>query len=148
MNNTLKIYYPKSVYGNSIEGHPEFNEDLKAVLERSGTIDVFSKKLEQRLNWLRESKERCYSRKSWFERLKHDKKRCLYSLRINDTSNTRILFIFYSDEIKPLFLCAFSESGRNTTKAYANAMAIAHSRIESLISDGFFMEEEILCHNK
>ncbi len=137
--------YPPNILGDNIDSaYPDFEYDLQECLERSGQIEKFRGRLNQRLRWLNEHGTNCVMKRDWFERLKHDKKNMLYSLKIKDDKNIRIIFVFHKH--KPLFLSAFQEKDNKKGKSYSDGMSIAHERLKLLSDAGLINEEDILCH--
>ena len=143
----MQPHYPSGIEGNGIDAaYPDFEDDLISCLSKSGNEEKFSAKLNQRLHYLCKQGKNCILKSDWFERLKHDNENVLYSLKIKDKKNIRIIFIFYNNS--PLFLSAFQENGRNTAKDYRIAMEKAHARLNNLIEAGLIKEEDILCHSQ
>jgi len=53
------ISYPSKIASKYIKTHWDFEDDLKDILERSGSREDISGKYRQRLKYLEESKEQC-----------------------------------------------------------------------------------------
>jgi hypothetical protein len=124
------ILYPEQFNSKRIRTHPEFEDELKSILERSGYKQRFIKLYRLRLKHLEQYWENCINKKDWFESLKRFPG--LYSMRFNNgTKNIRIVFKFTTFEKQQiaLLLCTFEEK---ETKDYRKAIVTATERIEQI----------------
>ncbi|MGN0182913.1 MAG: hypothetical protein ACI4DP_10985 [Candidatus Ornithomonoglobus sp.] len=149
----IKLITPQYPSGINAEDFtsvcPDFEDELRDILERSGNKAKFIKLFNLRTDWVRSNKSTCHQKRDWCEQLKHDPEHYLYSLKIKNNQNIRILFIFYGETMLPILLCAFTEIGKggNSSKAYEQYIPIAHKRVNALIENGLIKKEEIVCHN-
>lgn len=124
------ILYPEKFNSKRIRTHPDFVEELKDILERSGYKQRFIRLYRLRLKHLEKYWEQCINKRDWFEVLKGTSG--LYSMRFKGGSkNIRILFRFTSFEKREiaLLLCTFEEKD---TKDYRKAIEIADRRYEEI----------------
>ena len=125
--------------------NPDFEQELSDILEKCGNKIAFSELYKQRLKYLEESRNNCFLRRQWFEKLKHDTNQRLYSMKFKSGSiskNIRILFICTTTRV--ILLCAFVENTKQ--KSYSKNIEIANKRIKQLINYHFIKEEDIICH--
>lgn len=133
------IHYPFILDNKYIKAHWEFEDDLRNILERSGSKEDISGKFKQRLKYLEEAKEQCILRKAWFEKLKQAD--VLYAMRFDRSQkNIRILFSFisYGKQQYAVLLHGFEE--KETKKlsrfGYDKAIIVALKRYEEVVNDG------------
>lgn len=122
---------------------PQFEEDLKGILKNCGFTSDFAAKFNQRIRFLSERGINCILHRQWFEKIKYDDTHRLYSLRIQDKQNIRMLFLFIKKNrcALPVFLCAFREKAK---KDYREASATANKRAEILIEQNYINKEDIM----
>lgn len=121
----LKILnYPMRVESEFITAlHPVVEDELKAILKKSGSEDRIKRLLEQRLKHLENSKENCILHRQWFERYANEE--WLYALRITDRDlNLRIYFSFING--KAVFLHAFLKRSNSDMR---EAKEVARGRL-------------------
>jgi|LSQX01.1.fsa_nt_gb hypothetical protein len=133
------ISYPSLIDSKYIKTHWDFEDDLKNILDRSGSREDFSGKYKQRLKYLEESKEQCILRKAWFENLKQEN--VLYAMRFDRSQkNIRILFVFISsgNQKFAVLLHAFEEkeAKKLSKHGYDKAISVAQKRYEEVMKDG------------
>lgn len=131
--------------------NPIFDNELSDMVDNSGTKEDFAGLYNQRLRWLDAKKEHCFLHRQWFERLKHDKSKCLFSMKFKSGTfkqNLRILFICTKQ--KAILLTAFVEKDAKSESntSYNKNVKIANDRIESLINSGKLERNDIICHSK
>ncbi len=134
-----KVYYPVQFFSKKIFYHPEFENDLRDLIEKSGFERKFKPLFKQRLDFLEERMSKCTEKKDWFEKLK--KTDDLFAIRFNkQNKNIRIIFTFTdsSGEQIAVLLCNFEEKGK---KDYTKAVELAAKRRIELLR-GFRIEEE------
>ncbi|MCP2239498.1 hypothetical protein [Thermoanaerobacterium thermosaccharolyticum] len=128
------IIYPEQFCSTRIYTHPEFEEELKNILEYSGYKEKFIRMYRQRLKFLQEYQNQCYKKKDWFEILK--KTDGLYSMKFKGSKNLRIIFKFvgYNKQNIALLLCTFEEknSKNNSKNSYKEAINIAEKRFDDI----------------
>lgn len=134
-NKLGKILYPSEFFSKYVFCHSSINTDLEEIINRSGEISQFARKFRRALNFLEQLKRNCIQQKT-FERLSDEK--YLYSMRIKNGHNIRILFSFFkcdNEEIVILLYC-FSEKSSSTNKknpkCYSHAIKAANKRIEDI----------------
>lgn len=144
MITALPLNYPEKYNsGYVLSCEPPFTEELSDIIERSGEKIKFKNKFRQRLNYLTDNKDKCILHEKWFEELKHIKtKYRLYSLRVKDKLNTRVLFIITKHNA--IFLLAFQERS-DSSSVYSKYTPTVLKRIANLVKDGLIKEEDILC---
>ena len=143
MTKLQRTKYPPGVNGDDVYCiYPDFEDDLKKCLYKSGNKERFCGMLNQRIKWVLEKGTACIIKRDWAEPLKHCPKHILYSLRFKDKENVRIIFIFNNST--PVFLSAFKEKN---SYSYPDGMDIAHKRISKLIDAGLLEEGNIVCHS-
>ena len=133
------IHYPFKLDHKYIKAHWAFEDDLRNILEKSGSKEDISGKFKQRLKYLEETKEKCSLRKAWFERLKQAD--VLYAMRFDRSQkNIRILFAFISSgkQQYAVLLHGFEEkeSKKLSKFGYDKAISVALKRYEEVINDG------------
>lgn len=133
--------YPNKYKNTYIVVYPnEFEEEFINILEKSGAKSKISRKYNQRLRFLDEYKQQCIQHIEWFELLHKTKyKYPLYSMKIKDTLNIRILFIICQNNA--ILLTAFTETNNNS---YIEAVKIAKERINYLLDNEYIKENDIL----
>lgn len=125
--------------------NPDFEQELLDIIDKCGNETAFVGLYTQRLHYLKETKDKCFLRKQWFEKLKHDPNHRLYSMKFKSGSlnkNLRILFICTRKCI--ILLNPFVE---NSNKSYNKNIEIANKRIERLITLKLLERDDIICHN-
>ena len=124
-----EIIYPEQFCSVKIYIHPEFENELKNILEHSGYKEKFIRMYRQRLKFLEDYQNECYQKSDWFEILKRTDG--LYSMKFKGLKNIRIIFKFvgYNNQNIALLLCAFEESSKNS---YKEAIHIAQKRLEEI----------------
>ena len=129
-----RIIYPEKVDNDKILKHPEFEEELKSVLEESGYKSKFISLFRQRLKHLDERWKNCILKKDWFEILKGTND--IYSMKFKGQKNIRILFKFtgYEGREIALLLCTFEEkNSKNKSKdSYNKAIEVANKRLKEI----------------
>ncbi|NLN49805.1 MAG: hypothetical protein GX154_12135 [Clostridiales bacterium] len=134
-----KVYYPIQFSTNKIFYHPEFEEELRNLLCRSGFEGKFKQLFRNRMRFLDERMERCTLKSDWFEKLRNADD--LFAMRFNKQSkNIRIIFMFTDSSQKKItiLLCGFEEKG---SKDYQKAIDLATKRKADVLN-GFHIEEE------
>ena len=86
MNKIGIILYPEQFNSKRITTHPEFEEELGDILERSGYKQRFIKMYRLRLKFLEQYWERCILKSDWFEMLKDAKGLHLLTFQTNHFS--------------------------------------------------------------
>jgi hypothetical protein len=131
------ICYPFEFQNAFIREHPEYENDLKDILERSGFKEKFRGLYKQRLKFLEERKELCIQRRDWFERLKHVDGD-LYAIKFKAQKNIRIIFCFieYQEMKYAVLLYPFEEKESGKIRgSYITANPTALSRYRGLLDD-------------
>ena len=124
------IDYPV-VFRGGVFCHPEFIEDFRDILERSGLKGVVAAKFLKQLEFLDVNGRNAPTLHSeWFEQLANMDG--LYSIRIKCKASIRILFDFFQE--KPVLLCCFLKTARAQAGAnsYQAAKPIAQRRFREL----------------
>lgn len=135
----IKILYPEEFASEYIYCYPSLNEELKDILEKSGEKGQFTRKYRRALEFLERLRRNCIYQKT-FEKLRDVEN--LYSIRLLNGLNARILFSFFiwrDKEIVVLLYC-FSEKSsarKKNPKSYAYAIEMAKKRIEYLTNTYF-----------
>lgn len=129
------IIYPEEFISEYIYCHPEFNDDLEEIISKSGEETQFVRKFRKALKFLENLKKNCTNQSQIFEKLKKEK--YLYSMRIKDKHNVRILFSFFEYGKKEIviLLYAFPEKSpatKKNPKSYSYAIEKAKERLEEL----------------
>lgn len=133
-------FYPTTYESPFIVVYPDFENEFKRILNRSGKKSRISQLYKQRLRFLDEKKVHCISHPAWFEALTGSNcNHKLYSMKIKDTLNIRALFIICKN--KAILLTLFTETSENS---YDIATSIAKKRIANLIDAGYIKEDDIL----
>lgn len=138
------LAYPDSLEkGDILCVYPPFETDLRNILQKGGFTSDFTAKFNQRIRFLSERGINCILHPQWFEKMKYDPAQRLYSLRIQDKQNIRMLFLFIKKNhcAIPIFLCAFKEKDE---KAYRKAAYTANKRLDFLIKQNYIIEEDII----
>lgn len=133
MRSIEKVLYPRAFNSKYIRVHSLFEEELKAILEKSGHKPEFWPKYRQRLRHLDERKTKCILKQDWFEKLKHEDE--LYSIKIKDEKNIRILFAFiaYKNIEYAILLYPFEEKEKKKKKSsYEAAKPVARERLKEI----------------
>ena len=132
-----KIFYPEEFKGNYIREHPCYEDDLKALIEKSGFKDKFCGLYKQRLKFLDEHSGLITQRRSWFERLRYTETE-LYVIKFKAQKNIRVLFSFveYQQVQYAILLYPFEEKeskkrGKKST-SYDAAIPIALDRLREV----------------
>jgi len=136
MSSLGKVHYPEAFNGEYIRVHWQFENDLKAILEKSGQIADFWSKYRQRLQFLDERKKECILKHDWFEKLRYEDN--LYSIRFRIDKNIRILFAFvaYNNIEYAILLYPFEEKDKKKSKtSYESAKPIAQERLKEVLND-------------
>lgn len=138
MNRMGNILYPDVFRAKFIRTHPDFEADLKTMLDKSGHKTDFWCKYKQRLRFLDERKAKCFLKHDWFEKLKQADG--LYSMRFDRSEkNIRILFAFieYNNLEYALLLCAFEEkdSKNKSPNSYRTWTETARKRLEEVFDN-------------
>ncbi len=133
------IYYPLEFRSSFIKEHPEYEGDLKKILERSGFKDRFCGLYKQRLRFLEEYRGSCTNRRAWFELLKYVNEE-IYVIKFKSEKNIRILFSFveYFKVKYAVLLYPFEEKEskkRKSKDCYDDAILIALRRLKEVLSD-------------
>ncbi len=134
-----KVYYPIRFFSKKIFYHPEFENDLRDLIEKSGFEGKFKLLFKQRLQFLEERMSKCIEKRDWFKKLKYADD--LFAIRFNQQiKNIRIIFTFidYSRRQIAILLCTFEEKDK---KDYAKAIELATKRRIEILR-GFRIEEE------
>lgn len=134
-----KVYYPIQFLSKKIFYHPEFEDDLRNLIEKSGLEGKFKPLFKQRLDFLEERMEKCTQKRVWFEKLK--KADDLFVIRFNKKNkNIRIIFTFTDSSRKhiAILLCNFEERDKSD---YAKAIELATKRRAEILR-GFCIEGE------
>ncbi|MBW6431822.1 MAG: hypothetical protein SCJ94_10080 [Bacillota bacterium] len=129
-----KVVYPAAFNSNLIREHPDYENDLKKVIEKSGARAKFLGLYMQRLKFLDDERELCSQRTKWFELLKHADGD-LYAMRLDFEKNIRILFAFvdYAGTQYAILLYPFQEKERGKTKdSYKAATPVALKRLNDI----------------
>jgi hypothetical protein len=129
-----KIFYPAAFNSKTIREHPEYENDLKDLIEKSGVKDKFWGLYKQRLTFLDERGELCIFRTAWFEHLKwYDDE--LFSMILKFQKNIRILFAFmeYEGNHYAILLYPFQEKESGKKKnSYKAAAPVALKRLDDI----------------
>lgn len=142
-HNISKIIYPREYNGDYIVClHPLFHDSFEKILEGSGRKFHVIKQFEQRLNFLKERKQKAVLNPKWIEKLGHYKD--WHSIRIIDKDlNIRILFIFYTyqnREYAVLFSAFLEKKGKQArTDSYASEIELIQpilDRIKEVFHNG------------
>lgn len=123
--NLHRILYPDEYATKYIFTYPTFNDELKALMEKSGYVDDFKTKYYKSLRFLENLKRNCIHHEKLFELLKNAEG--IYSIKLHGKKNIRILFDFHNvdnEEIVILYNC-FEERRK---KDYAAGIEIAQER--------------------
>lgn len=134
-----KVYYPIQFFSKKIFYHPEFEDDLRNLIEKSGFGGKFKPLFKQRLDFLEERMEKCTQKSDWFEKLKNTDD--LFAIRFNKKNkNIRIIFTFTDSSKKQIaiLLCNFEEKDK---KDYTKAIELATKRRAEILR-GFCIEGE------
>ncbi len=139
MKGIEKVFYPEAFNSKHIRTHRDFEDDLKAILERSGNKAEFCGRYKQRLRFLDERYERCVLKRDWFEKLRHADG--LFSMKFNKVQkNIRIIFTFveYKGVKYALLLYVFEEKDNKNKSQYSynTAIPIAQNRLKEVLKDG------------
>ncbi|BCS80249.1 type II toxin-antitoxin system RelE/ParE family toxin [Anaerocellum diazotrophicum] len=131
-----KIVYVENYESDYVYAHPSLIDDLDEILSESGKETDFGKQFRKKIIFLENLKKNCIQQKS-FERL--SKHGYLYSLRVMDVHNIRILFAFFALQGKEIVILLYafpekSKSTKNNPKSYSYAIEKAEERIEELKS--------------
>ncbi len=133
-----KIIYPAAFNSKTIREHPEYESDLKELIEKSGLRGKFWGLYKQRLKFLDEHSELCRLKKDWLEQLKWFEGD-LFSMKIKFEKNIRILFAFVEHEGTQyaILLHPFQEKESGKKKdSYKAAAPVALKRLNE-IREGF-----------
>ncbi len=125
-NNLLNIIeYPELYNSEYILVYDTFNIELRKLLEKSGNIEDFISKYNKCLRFLENLQRTCVESSNNFEELKNTTG--LYSMKIKNKQNIRIIFFFDSikSKEKVILLNCFMEKSK---KDYIKNIAIAQSR--------------------
>lgn len=134
-----KVYYPIQFFSKKIFYHPDFEDDLRNLIEKSGFEGKFKPLFKQRLDFLDDRMEKCTQKSDWFEKLK--KTDDLFAIRFNKKNkNIRIIFTFTDRARKQIavLLCNFEEKDK---KDYTKAIDVASKRRADILK-GFCIEGE------
>ncbi len=128
------MVYPAAFNSNLIREHPDYESELKKIIEKSGAKAKFWGLYKQRLMFLDEERELCSQRKKWFELLKYADEE-LYSMRLEFEKNIRILFAFveYAGTQYAILLYPFQEKESGKKKdSYKAAAPVALKRLNDI----------------
>lgn len=134
-----KVYYPIRFFSKKVFYHPEFENELRNLIEKSGFEGKFTPLFRQRLLFLEERMERCTLKSDWFEKLKNADD--LFAIRFNrKNKNIRIIFTFTDSSRKQIavLLCNFEEK---SGKDYIKSVKLAAKRRTEILA-GFCIEGE------
>ena len=125
-----KVYYPIKFSSTKIFYHPEFENDLRNLIDKSGFEGTFKPLFKQRLDFLEERMEKCTQKSDWFEKLKYANH--LFAIKFKKNKNIRIIFTFTDDSKKKIaiLLCNFEEKD---TKDYTKAIELATKRRTAIL---------------
>lgn len=132
-----KVYYPIQFFGKKIFYHPDFEDDLRCIIEKSGFEGKFKPLYKQRLEFLEERMERCTQKSDWFKKLKNTNG--LFEIRFNKTNkNIRIIFTFINSTKNQIaiLLCSFEEKDK---KDFTKPIELASKRRLEILR-GFCIE--------
>jgi hypothetical protein len=76
-----KVYYPIQFFSKKIFYHPDFEDDLRELIEKSGFEGRFKPLFKQRMDFLEDRMEKCTQKSDWFEKLKNADD--LFAMRFN-----------------------------------------------------------------
>lgn len=124
------IVYPELYNSEYILVYDTFNLELSKLLEKSGNIEDFSSKYNKCLRFLENLQHKCVESSNNFEELKNTNS--LYSMKIKNKQNIRILFFFDSikSKEKVILLNCFMEKSK---KDYIKNIAIAQIRRDEIL---------------
>lgn len=130
----LGLDYPWKIESDFILAlYPEIRDELKRILEKSGSKNIIISQLKQRINYLEEYKDNCVFHKQWFENYKTID--WLYAVKVKSRDlNLRIYFSFVHNHA--VFLHAFVEKSKSDL---AKAKGVAAERYK-LIENGEEMQ--------
>jgi len=120
-----KILYPEEYKTTYVFTYPNFNDELKELIGKSGYVKEFKTKYHKGLRFLENLKRRCIMNSNLFEELVGADG--IYSMILKGEKNIRILFDFVhvdGREVVVLF-CCFQEK---RTKDYADEIQSAKTR--------------------
>lgn len=129
-----KVVYPAQFNSNIIREHPNYEDDLRKLIEKSGVKAKFWGLYRQRLKYLDENGKNCLQRTSWFESLRYSDEE-LYAMRLKSQKNIRILFTFvdYMQFQYIILLYPFQEKEEGKKKdSYAAAIPVALERLREI----------------
>lgn len=112
--------------------HPQFNDELRTLIEKSGYENEFKKKYNKGLRFLENLKTTCIMQPSLFEQLVETDG--IYSMILKGKKNIRILFDFQvvnGKQIAILYNC-FQEK---RTKDYSLEIKLAQQRRKLIYSE-------------
>lgn len=138
MNRKGKVLYPEEFNSKYVVTHPDYESDLKGILDRSGRKADFINKYKNRLRFLEERKKNCVQRSKWFEDLKRADQINAILFDKNE-KNIRILFSFIEHKgiQYAILLYAFEEKdNKNRSQtSYKTGIPIAQKRLKEVMED-------------
>jgi len=139
MRRTVKVIYPEGFRHEYIRAHPDFEDELRDLLEKSGQKEDFWGKFRQRMLFLESYGQRCTLKKDWFEQLKTA--RGLLAMRFaRSQKNIRILFAFVTERHREyvVLLHAFEEKNgkKKGPNSYVQAIRVAQERLKEVEETG------------
>lgn len=133
--NLKQVTYPQFYESNYILTYPTFNEELRKIIDKSGLKENFKRNYRKKLKFLEGLKVRCTEQNS-FEQLTNTGTYLIWSIKIKDKLNVRILFTFeILDEVEhAILLYPFVEKNSNNKgkNNYTTSITMAKKRIDEL----------------
>lgn len=123
------IAYPDSYNENWCLIHPDCEDELREIADKSGNLRKLRSNFKTRMQYLKVHRENAVQHDEWFEKLSHEKD--LYSLHIATVNNLRILYALRDDQV--WLLCAFAEKDRAKRASYRRYIPVAQKRLEEII---------------
>ncbi|MBN2285845.1 MAG: hypothetical protein JXQ26_03220 [Tissierellales bacterium] len=120
------ILYPFELNNANIKSYYKLDEELRDIIEESGSRETFIRLYRQRLKFLGDRKYRAIDKRDWFESLKNEKD--LYAIKIKNKLNIRIVYTMM--KIKDIdFIILLSVFKEKDKKDYEKAIRTARKRM-------------------